>query len=221
MAKYKLLVEGKGDQEFFHAYCNQVIGNNLIDIFPPKSLDNSSGDGWGNLIKNLPILLAQVKNGDIDKLGIILDADYPPNDAGGFAARFNLITEQLQIYGYNIPTTHSPTKGDIFQHPDGLSDIGLWIMPDHQGDGMLENFIEAMIASDTAQQALLDHAHQAITTLPITLFNQRLHHAKAKIFTWRAWQSKPGLSLSKALNEGILHTHGSADFQSWLTSVFK
>ena len=221
MAKYKLLVEGKGDQEFFKSYCNQVLGKDLIDIFPPKTLDNSSGDGWGNLIKNLPILLAQVKNGDIDKLGIILDADYSPNDTGGFSARFNLITEQLRIYGYNIPTTHSPTKGDIFQHPDGLSDIGLWIMPDHQGDGMLENFIESLIASDTTQQSILDHAHLSISNLPVILFNQKLHQAKAKIFTWRAWQSTPGLSLSKALNYGLLDLHNSANFHTWLINVFK
>lgn len=87
MNSWKLLVEGKNDQDFFHAFCTLVIGENKIDIFPPKSLDTNSGDGWSNLINNLPILLNQLRSGDTEKLGIILDADYPPDNSGGFHDR--------------------------------------------------------------------------------------------------------------------------------------
>ena len=135
MGARKLLVEGNDDQDFFKAYCEKA-GLKSIDVFPPKSLDTSSGDGWGNLINNLPILLSQIKAGDIDNLGIIIDADYPPDNSGGFKSRFTLITKQLQSFGYNIPKKPNYQKGDIFTHNDGLPSIGFWVMPNHKDDGM-------------------------------------------------------------------------------------
>ncbi|ANE56182.1 DUF3226 domain-containing protein [Methylomonas sp. DH-1] len=220
MSSWKLLVEGKDDQDFFNALCSLVIGKNKIDIFPPKTLDINSGDGWSNLIKNLPLLLNQLKNGDIDKLGIILDADYPPENSGGFQERYKKVTEKLAEVGYTIPNTPKFQKGDIFNHPDGLPNIGLWIMPDHKNDGMLESFIESLI-TDTTQASLLQHAEQAISNLPTVLFKPQLHTSKAKVFSWRAWQDKPGSSLARALYKNILDRNQASSFEAWLTDTFK
>ena len=220
MLVFKLLVEGNDDQDFFKACC-QKLGLISVDVFPPKIIAASTGDGCGNLITNLPILLAQIKAGDIDKFGIILDADFPPNNRGGFTSRYKLITNQLKDFGYIIPRKTAFTKGSVFAHSDGLPDIGLWIMPDHQGDGMLENFIESIISSESDQQSLLSYADSVIDKLPIKLFNEKLRSSKAKVFTWRAWQNRPGLPLNKALNDGILNTSKAPNFEVWLKSTFK
>ncbi len=67
MGKFVLLVEGNDDQDFFKTHC-ELIGISGVDVIPPKNLDAATGDGWSNLVKNLPILLSQIKAGDVDKL---------------------------------------------------------------------------------------------------------------------------------------------------------
>lgn len=220
MVVLKLLVEGGDDQDFFRAYC-QKSDLTSVDVFPPKKIDVNTGDGWCNLVKNLPILLAQIKAGDIDKLGIILDADFPPDNNGGFTKRYELVSSLLKEAGYVIPSKPTFNKGDIFVHSDGLPNVGLWIMPNHQDDGMLESFIESIIASDTNQQKLIAHASSVISKLPITLFDAKLRTIKANVFTWRAWQSRPGLPLNKALNDGILDATKAKYFETWLNKTFK
>ncbi|MCX7093972.1 MAG: hypothetical protein NTY50_11050 [Methylobacter sp.] len=221
MGTWKLLVEGKDDQDFFNTYCGLTIGKNKVEVFPPKTLDASSGDGWANLIKNMPLLLGQLKNGDIEKLGIVLDADYPPDNSGGFISRYALITKQLELVGYIIPKKPIYGEGDIFSHSNGLPSIGLWIMPNHRENGMLEDFIGKMISSDADQQSLLKYVDHSIDKLPVTLFDKTLRVTKARIFTWRAWQNRPGLPLNKALNDGILDRNATSSFSAWLTNVFK
>lgn len=219
MGKYVLLVEGNDDQDFFKAHC-ELIGIASVEVIPPKTLDAATGDGWSNLVKNLPILLSQIKAGDVDKLGIVLDADYPPDNNGGFKKRFQLVTDELTKIGYSIPNKPNQNKGEIFEHSDGLPSVGLWIMPDHKSDGMLEGFVENLL-SDVTQISLIKHVESSINSLPNTLFNKSLHLTKAKIFTWRAWQKRPGVPLSKALQDGILDRSKSINFENWLKQVFK
>ncbi|MFM8342078.1 MAG: DUF3226 domain-containing protein [Methylomonas sp.] len=220
MSTCKLLVEGKGDQDFFSTYCELIIGKNKVEVYPPTKIDNNSGDGWGNLINNLPIILASLEDNSTEKLGIILDADYPPDNSGGFSQRHNKVTEKLLEMGYVIPNNPKYQQGDIFTHADGLPNVGLWIMPNHQNDGMLEDFVENLI-TDTTQSSLLQHAVEAINNLPNKLFNSQLHTSKAKVFTWRAWQHKPGCSLSRALHKNILDRNQASNFEAWLTNTFK
>lgn len=219
MGRSELLVEGNDDQTFFSAHLN-LIGIANVNIRAPKSLDANTGDGWPNLVKNLPILLQQIKAGDVDKFGIVLDADYLPDNNGGFVKRFQLVSEELTKFGYITPSKPNHNLGEIFIHPDGLPSVGLWIMPDHQSDGMLEGFVESMV-SDATQISLLNHAEQSIKSLPATLFNPKLHLTKAKVFTWRAWQKSPGISLSRALKDSILDRSKSVNFENWLKQVFK
>lgn len=220
MSKWKLLVEGKGDKDFFNSYCELIFGKNKVEVYPPTTINNQSGDGWANLIKNLPILLAELEDKSIEKLGIILDADYPPDNSGGFSQRYNKVTEKLVEMGYAIPNSPKYQQGDIFTHSDGLPNVGIWIIPNHQNDGMLEDFVEKLII-DTTQTSLLQHAVEAINNLPNKLFNPQLHTSKAKVFTWRAWQDKPGCSLSRALHKNILDRNQASNFEAWLTNTFK
>ena len=218
MGSRKLLVEGESDQEFFKSYCTLLNIIN-VDVFPPKSIDPNTGNGCSNLINNLPILLKEIKAGAIDNLGIVLDADYPPNNNGGFTARYQLVANELLNFGYTVPKSPLRNNGEIFVHPDGLPSIGLWVMPDHNQNGMLEDFIAKLI-TDPTQVSLLAHANKSISKLPATLFNSTLHLTKAKVFTWRAWQQRPGLPLNTALQSGLLDRSKAAGFESWLKKVF-
>lgn len=227
MSKNKLFVEGNDDLIFHQAFCKVIQQSQIevkeIKVSTPKSSGINTRDGWRSLIDGLPLIFKQLKSGDIERVGIILDADFKPDNSGGVIARYLKVIEQLTIFGYVTSKEPDFGKGDIFKHPDGLPDFGLWIMPNHQDDGMLENFIENIISSTADQQSLLNHADKAIKELPITLFNSKLHSIKAKISTWRAWQKTPGLYLDEALDNGILDTDAqlALAFRAWLENVFK
>ena len=77
------------------------------------------------------------------------------------------------------------------------------------------------MVSDVAQISLLKHAEKSIDNLPTKLFDKALHLTKAKVFTWRAWQKRPGIPLNKALHDGILDRSKSVNFENWLKQVFK
>lgn len=221
MAVNLLYVEGRDDRDFHQSFCKTIGLNDVeVKVITPVDLDADSGDGWSNLINNLPILLKQIKASSIDKLAIILDADFPPDDSGGFTSRLKLVTNQLINAGYTVPAKPNLNQGEIMLHPEKLPSIGLWIMPNHKNDGMLEDFIESLI-SDKDQLSLLAHADKSIKSLPITLFDPKLRSTKAKIFSWRAWQERPGLPLNSALNKGILDRSKAANFEAWLKNTFK
>jgi hypothetical protein len=221
MAVNLLYVEGNDDREFHQNFCKAIGLNGVeVKVITPVDVNADSGNGWSNLINNLPVLLKQINAGNVDKLGLILDADFPPDNSGGFSSRLKLVTDKLKVAGYTVPAKPSFNKGEIFLHPNKLPSIGLWIMPNHEVDGMLENFIESLI-SDKDQLYLLAHADKSIRNLPITLFDQKLRYTKARIFSWRAWQKRPGLPLNSALNDGILDKTKACNFEKWLNTVFK
>lgn len=218
-----LLVEGDFDKGFLQKLCDSIIGKNAVEItvLSPKDI-GASKNTWRSIIDNLSIPLNQLQQGDFDRLCIVLDADYPPDNSGGFHARYQLIADKLASYDY-IQHENSPNvnEGATFPHKDGLSPIGLWIMPNHHDDGMIEGFIENMIdLGDANQQVLLSHADKTVTGLPVTLFNSKLHTTKSKVHTWLAWQKKPG-QLYTALDAGILDKSKVANFETWLKRVFQ
>lgn len=230
MSKKILLVEGNNDRAFFKAFCKTLGLTDVeipeITIVTPKDR-GSQRNGWTNLVDHLPTEIKRLRSGDIDKLAIVIDADFSPDNNGGVTSRRNLIAHkindflQYQKYGlYEIAEQPNYQKGDIFKHSNGLPDIGLWIMPDHQNDGMIENLIEQMISTNTEQQSLLAHVDLSINNLPAKLFSD-IHLSKARIYTWRAWQKEPGIRLPDALSENLLTLEAAANFSNWLISVFK
>ncbi|MDX8126500.1 DUF3226 domain-containing protein [Methylomonas sp. OY6] len=230
MSKKILLVEGNNDRAFFRAFCKKLDLKDVdvpeITIVTPKDI-GAQRNGWTNLIDHLPTEIKRLRNGDIDKLAIVIDADFEPDNYGGVTSRRSLITKKIndflqkQNYGlYEISDQPNYKTGDIFKHTNGLPDIGLWIMPDHQNDGMIENFVEQMISASAEQQSLLAHANFSINNLPTKLFKD-IHLSKARIYTWRAWQKEPGIRLPDALSENLLTIEAAANFSNWLVSVFK
>ena len=220
-----LLVEGADDRDFFQAVlAYSKLQDVNIEPKTPRQVNVSiGGDGVGNLLKALPLQLGKLKEADgIERLGIVIDADHATNDPScnfGFSIRRKQVAEILASQGW-VPTPTHATKGEFFRHPDGLPNVGLWVMPDHGADGMLEDFVAPLITPD--QQRLFQHAQATVGSLPVTLFNPKLHTAKAQIATWRAWQKIPGGSLGKALQNKALDLTLSpaSEFIRWLKTTF-
>lgn len=221
-----LLVEGADDHDFFQAV---LADSNLKDVKiepkTPRQVDASiKKDGVGNLLNALSLQLGKLKEADgIDRLGIVVDADHATNNPScnfGFSVRRKQVADVLARQGW-LPTSTPSTKGEFFRHPDGLPDVGLWVMPDHGADGMLEDFVMPLVVG-VDQQRLFQHAQATVGELPVVLFDKKLHTAKAQVATWRAWQKAPGGSLGKVMQSGALDLRLSpaSEFIDWLKATF-
>lgn len=220
MLKRKLLVEGVQDKDFFASMLNQH-GFRDVDVWPPREFDPTSGNGWTNVLKQIPMLVGQMLQADgIDGLGIVIDADHHSSQ-GGFPVRHAAINNVLAKLNYFETESPPCRRGGIYEHPDGLPDIGVWLMPNHELDGMLENFAGTIITGQEQVQ-LLSHVDSALQQLPVKLFRQDLDSEKARISTWRAWQKHPGGSLGQCIRDKALDMQHplAQDFIDWLHKVF-
>ncbi|MCP4131242.1 MAG: hypothetical protein GY754_09700 [bacterium] len=216
-----LLVEGKSDIDFFAALLNGLQLADQVSITPPKDLGATM-----NSVTMFPglfdILMKNMNSGNLDHLGIIADADYV--SGGGFPKRWKTLTEALKIHGYRIPDKPPklPYTGSIFRHQD-LPPIGLWIMPDHAHNGMLEDFILQNIKLNIEdQKKLLEYAKESINKLPVKLFSE-YQDAKALVCTWLSWQKRPGQTLDVAVNGDLLNLESPEmkGLLKWLKDVFQ
>ena len=82
--------------------------------------------------------------------------------------------------------------------------VGLWVMPDNQSHGMLEDFLAAM--ADTAHPELMVESESAISNIESKGLQQYTprHRPKAKIHTYLAWQKDPGSTLPQAIQKHYL-----------------
>ena len=204
---YRLLVEGKNDQH--------VIWNLADRLKLKETFDVEAKDSYPQLIEALPTLLKSTNT--LKRVGVVVDADENGE------AHWRAIRTILGKSGYysSLPET-LPQEGLICQ-PDDEEQliVGVWIMPDNRVNGMMEDFVVCMIPEG---DRLLDEADATLKHLEENKLNRYkpVHHAKARIHTWLAWQDEPGMPMGTAITCRVL----SADkelcgrFVSWLCKLF-
>lgn len=215
-----ILVEGVGDVDFVTSFLAK-IGKPGVEPFPPKPL-GGAGNGISNVMKTIPLLFNKILAGDVTKAAIVIDADYTGVN-GGFVARRAEVVQQLTALGYVVPVAPVAglPPGELFTHPDGHTPIGLFVMPNHSSDGMLEDLLKQMVV-DPPHNALLQHAINVVSALPTKLFNVNIHTAKAEIGTFLAWQKRPPAYTGVCVDQDIFRAMSPAanDFLQWLNRVF-
>ena len=201
--KRVLLVEGRDDEHVVKSICGRLeLG--VIDRIEPQ-------DGKDPLLDTLPVKL---KESDLTVLGIILDAD------DDLKSRWRALSGRLRPAGYeNISDTPDP-EGSVFMPPENclLPRLGIWLMPNNQVPGILEDFLRFLVPDC---DALLPHVEQAVNTLPETRFDS-LKRPKVLMHTWLAWQEEPGKPYGQAITARYLDTSLPAGeaFAAWLKRVF-
>ena len=71
---------------------------------------------------------------------------------------------------------------------DVPTDIGVWVMPDNQNTGMLEDWAKQCLHPQ--ERALFAHARESVKNLPEPPKFKPLQRSKAEVATWLAWQSR-------------------------------
>lgn len=204
-----LLVEGESDRSFFKELHKMLhISADVVEVATPKDIGHFR-NGKSCLYQKLHDLLLQLDDGTIQRLGIVIDAD------NSFHATLKEISDIFNPIGYTYSTEYR-----LFIHEDGLPDIGLWIMPNNQDNGMLEDWIKT--CQHPNEQTLFEHVKNSIDTIPNGAKFKDLHRAKAEIATWLAWQKNPEHGLYYAANKELLNTESESfqELEQWLQHLF-
>ena len=198
----KLLVEGNDDQHVIWALCEKFK--------VPETFDVINCDGIDNLFKQIP---ARLKQSQLEALAIIIDADTEIKN------RWETIKSVFSKQEITLPN-EIPGEGLIFKI-NHLT-ISVWVMPNNELNGMLEDFISFLIPKE---DKLLQVANQTLNAIEKEKLNNYIpaHKSKALIHTWLSWQGDPGTPMGLAITKKFLTTEeeNCNKLLNWLSTSFQ
>ena len=155
-------------------------------------------------------------------MAVVIDADYKENSKG-MRSRWDAICSQLAKEGYDNLPRSPEAAGTVLELPAvrGRRPIrfGVWIMPNNQLEGMLEDFLAFLIPQD---DKILPHVDRFLNGIPPEerLFTD-IHLPKARIHSYLAVQKEPGKPLGLSITFRYLDAKREVvqPFLDWLTDV--
>jgi hypothetical protein len=200
--RQKLLVEGPNDLH--------VVGNIWKDISQTTTPYIVSTDGFTNLLPQIPVRL---KEGN-EVLGVIVDADLV-----SFEDRWKQVKHRFEESGYKLPSL--PPIDGIVVEQTGLTKIGIWIMPNNQSLGKIEDFLQHLVPVDDALLVEAEGILDSIESQAKNLYAEK-DRPKALMHTWLAWQKTPGMPYGQAITAKALTTDSELcqRFIDWLKRLF-
>ncbi|MDI9312045.1 MAG: hypothetical protein QM535_17660 [Limnohabitans sp.] len=198
----KLLVEGVDDQHVVWSLC--------LKFEIPKNFEVIDCKGITNLYKELPV---RFKQSEIETIGIIIDAD------SEIKKSWEEIKKTLSSYEFTIPEK-IPSEGIIATNNSGIK-IGVWIMPNNNENGMLEDFITFLVPKEDKILPIVDETLKNIENQGLNQYSL-IHKSKATIHSWLALQSDPGTPMGLAITKKYLTTNEETCliFINWLKNLY-
>lgn len=206
-----LLVEGDDDQHVVWALCEYHQVAETFEVLKP-SQRKAKADGIEAL---LTLFETQIKS-DVRVLGIVVDADL---DFDGRWQSIKRIIERAQK-GHSVPAT-IPAEGLIIDSVDPAAPrIGVWMMPDNQARGALEDFVRYLIPAENPLVPYAENVLNEIETAGIAPYTPK--RSKAFIHTWLAWQNSPGRPMGLAITQKALAADSPTAhiFVAWLGRLY-
>jgi len=217
------IVEGEGDRGFFEQVCKSLELNPAIKVALPKDYqadyETQLRNSKQGVLKLLEDLLSELLDevAPTKRLAIIVDADHEQEQGLGYQKTVEQVSKIAANYDFTL--VKNQANGLYFKHNDGLAEFGLWVMPNNQTDGMLEDFIKTCITPN--EQSLFGHAVQIVQNVPNPKFKPH-HYSKAEVATWLAWQKPPGHGLYYAVYDNLLDINHALfqEMELWLKNIF-
>ena len=206
-----LIVEGADDEKVIEKLLKRR--KIIYDNFSIQSVG-----GIDKLLKNVEI---RIKSENHTAIGIVIDADENILD------RWRNIENIFIKSGYeNVPPL--ARSGVVFYDNDvmDLPKIGIWIMPDNNLSGNLEDFIRTLIPESDDLIGIAEETIEDLISHKLNRFSSN-KKSKAIIHTWLAWQEQPGMPLGRAITHRLLDknyltdTKKANNFINWLQRMFK
>ena len=201
--KKVLLVEGKNDCHVIYALCE---AHGVPETFGLYNCE--SGDG---VLKRLNALMHPTD--PPETIGVILDVDDRTIES-----RWQQIKEKIKAYGYDFSENPDPV-GTVLPVNGDKPRLGIWLMPNNQDPGMLEDFLLSL--ANVGSVSFASESVDCAKAKGLTTFKE-VHHSKAVIHTYLAWQDEPGKPLGQSITSHVLNpeTDIAKCFTAWLTKLF-
>lgn len=205
----QLLVEGKNDRHVIWALCEQY---QLPETFSVEVPEEDSTKGIDALLDGLPARLDEPK---LETLGIVVDADRD------LTARWQAVRDRLITSGYQNMPKVPPNDGWV-DAPLDRPRVGVWLMPDNQLPGMLEDFVARLMPPEDTLRPKAEAILQEIELAGLNRYTS-VHRPKALIHTWLAWQETPGMPMGQAITARVLRYDCAIalTFVEWLQHLFE
>lgn len=197
-----LLVEGKTD-------CHVILAlANHFDL--PETFGIFACDGYESALKRFE---STILRADQEVVGLLLDAN------SDLASRWSEVCSRLDRHPYEPPKSPA-ADGLVLESTDAaLPRLGIWLMPNNQDPGMLEDFCLDMVDADhqnVAEEAVVLAEGRAVANF------KAAHRSKAVVHTYLAWQNEPGKPLGQSITAQALRPDQplAERFVGWLGRLF-
>ena len=213
-----LLVEGMADKLFFEHLCRKLSIRPSAKVSSPREFGGIY-DTKGAIFNTVPTLLEQMADGQLVHLSVVMDSDFP-DDGGGQHATLERFATLVGEYGFTQRHRVGEQGGYLFHHGDGLSSVGIWIMPNNEANAGIEDFVKSCIAN-SQKERFADSAKALAKSIKPYAFKSS-HYVKAEIATWMAWQRVPGQGIFACIRDELVNPEID-EFKrliSWLKSSF-
>lgn len=202
----RMLVEGRDDK------------HSVIHLMRRHSIDWESGHEhlpWIQECGGFDLLVdsVTVSAKSYPRLGILVDANT------NVRQKWEQIRGKLQSVKVSAPACPE-SAGTILQGIYSDWRVGVWIMPDNQQAGKLEDFLKGLVPPN---DACWGHANSATRQAKkIGAKFAAKNSLKATIHAWLAWQENPGLPFGSAITAAYFR-HDSPEalkFAAWFRKLF-
>jgi hypothetical protein len=212
LEKPQLYVEGENDK---HAIKHLLKKYEIdLDLKPlPREFPEI---GCKSTVQNLlKLMVVAISGSRFRSVGFVLDADEP------LEKRWDDVRGRLrEAEVENVPDT-PPADGFIGRAPLYQAQVGVWLMPDNQQDGKIENFLRMLVDEN---DSLIGHAQSATgTARQLGATFKDADEIKAVIYSWLAWQEEPGHPFGRAIAKRYFRPDRpiAAKFVSWFRRLYK
>lgn len=206
-----LLVEGNSDRQLITNLCKRQ------GIPEPEVQMPVRGGGIHQLLESIP---DRVRQPGLEIMGVVVDAD------SDILARWQALRDRFQdqrklgtLSYVDFPT--APVLDGWISSTPTQPRVGIWLMPDNQHNGALEEFAISLILPD---DQLLPRAEQTLHALETDRLARyaEVNRTKALLHSWLAWQEEPGRPVGQALAYRYLadDTELARRFGAWLRRLF-
>ena len=201
--QHVLLVEGNDDEHVFHHITDRLDATLEFRILRK-----------GGIAPLLAAIERDIRVPGREAVGIVTDANDDLN------ARWQAVTDRVRRAGLGIrPPTHPDPAGTIIPGAARRPRVGIWLMPDNQSPGELEDFVAAMIPDGDPVRPL---AERYIDGIPVS--DRKFAEGKterAKVHAWLAAREDPR-RMGAAIVAGDLDTEVTLcqSFATWLRRLF-
>ncbi len=155
----------------------------------------------------------EVREPSREVVGIIVDRDT------NLSSRWDAVRDRLRNEGCDLPPQPCP-DGTIIPETEDLPRVGIWLMPDNESLGELEDFVSRMIPDDDPVWPLSEDYIEGIPTADRKFAENKTQ--RAKVHAWLAARQNPR-QMGQAVQAGDLDVDGELcqKFVNWLRRLFE